>query len=428
MSNITARPTAGNRYKVVRGDSLNNIEKSAYGFIAGAIEPANPFLARRGKSLENRPYIYSGDILNIPDVTQEKQLKSDSTGKKLFNKDKEQVTLLIENIEIRYQSIRIIRTMDTAADGWIAVLDWTPGKNKEIDALFVPYTYPEARVFIGNELLISGVVYGVSPEKSNGGIKIILEGFSYTADIIDSTMPTPYEAKRITLIDRANQLLKNFGIKALLDTGIDGGGRFDRVTGDITDTVFKHLMELAAQRGLLISSTPDGNLLFTRTTDKKTIGTVESDKPGAFTYGAKFDGRLIFNQVKAIGESPGSTSKSATVTDANVPRSRFFTFVADDVTEGEIQKVAEWQRTKQYADALTIPFPVKGFYGPDGKLYRENTKLTVKAPEIFVPDGFDFLIRQVEYVIETTGKTTTLSLVPPEVYTGERIVLPWQVA
>lgn len=425
MSEITARPTPGNRYKVVPGNRLDNIEKAAYGYVTSLLEGANPFLSSRALSLENRPTIYSGDILTIPPLAAQEKLKTAAAERQLSGKAPDDLTIIIEGREIAYDSARVLRTMDTAADSCTFRIAWEPEADRELDRLLLPYSYPKAQVYIGGKLLINGLVYGIKPEVTAQGKTVDVEIFSFAADVIDSTMPEPYAANNITLQDRANQLLQHIGIAAEFEA--DDGGEFDRVTGEITDTIFTHLVSLASQRGLLISSTPEGNLLFLKTTTSAPVGTIKTGAPLQISWGANFDGRLLYNQITAIGESPGANTKSATVRDDNVPRSRFLTFKADDTTEGNIEASANWRRSKQFADALTIPFPVSGWYAPNGTLWRENTKVTIVSPEIFVPEDFTFLIRQVEYIIENSGRTATLSIVPPEVYTGERIVLPWEV-
>ena len=51
--------------------------------------------------------------------------------------------------------------------------------------------------------------------------------------------------------------------------------------------------------------------------------------------------------------------------------------------------------------------------------------MTLESPSLFVPDGFDFLIRSVEYLFSESGVTANLELVPPQVYSGEAITEPW---
>lgn len=426
MSNILPYPTAGALYIVIPGDRLDNIEKAAFGYVTGTLEGTNPQLAGRPISLENRPTIYAGDILTIPLDPNREELKTEQSKAQMAGKPDDEMTLIIGNYDVPFDSIRAIVTMDTGADSWSARIQWTPGLDKDLDAIAIPYGYPKAQLYIGNQLLITGAMYSVMPEFSKDGLSLTFEGFSFAADVIDSTMPTPFEQEDISLEDRANQILQHIGIKS--EFGSPQGGQFDRVTGEITDTIWSHLQSLAAQRGLLVNSTPEGNLLFTKTTESAPVGTIESGDPLPIGWGAKFDGRLLFNQITAIGESPGAPTKQATVTDDNVPRSRFITFKADNTIAGDLEAAANWKRSKQFADALTIPFPVSGWYAPDGTLWKENTLVTIVSPEIFVPNGFTFLIRSVEYVLENSGRTATLQIVPPNVYTGERIVLPWEVS
>lgn len=430
MSSILRRPSPGNRYIVVSGDRLDNIEKSAYGSVQNILENANIYLQNRASngniSLENRPTIYPGDVLTIPELPAIREIKTTGVERRTTGLERDQITIKLGGRTLDYESARVLVTMDTATDGWSARIQWQPGQDPELDKLLLPYTYPSAQVYIGNELVINGALYAVNPEQTTSGLTMNLEGFSFTADVIDSTMPLPYVAANITLKERADQLLRHLGLESKLDTGVDGGGSFDRVTGEVDDTIYDHLVSLASQRGLLVSSTATGNILFTRTTQSAPVGTISTGDPLPTGWGASFDGRGLYNVITALGESPGGATKQARVTDDNIPKSRFLTFRADDTTEGTIEAAAAWRRTKQFADALSIPYPVSGYYAPDGSRFRQNTKITIVSPEIFVPDGYTFLIKQVEYQSSASGQSSTLSLVPPGVYTGGDIELPWR--
>ena len=68
------------------------------------------------------------------------------------NKSKEDFTLIIEGREIKIQSGKIIRTMDTAADGWTAKMSWIPGEDKKLDRILRPYSYSKASVYLGSTL------------------------------------------------------------------------------------------------------------------------------------------------------------------------------------------------------------------------------------------------------------------------------------
>ena len=413
------KPTPGYQYKVVRNDRLNDIETAAYGSVKGLIEYANTFLSTRQTSLEGRPIIYAGDVLTIPEIPELKEI----TEKSKIDKPKDQLTLVIENKEIIVNSARVIKTMDTAAHAWAASVAWIPYQDEELDSLFKPFSYPKAQIYIGNELLITGALYTVSPSRSLSGYVVNLDGYSYAADIIDSVVTAPYEVNDTTLQDRANKLLQNAGIRAIFE--YDGGGAFKRITADKNDKIFDHLLSLAKQRGLLITTSSDGNLLFTKAkTNTESVGTIEFGKHFVSMEGS-FDGRTMYNSITAYGESPENPTKMATIIDSSIPKSRAFAFDADETTSGDIEAAAKWERSRIYAESLTIAIPVIGWFAPNGELWRENTIVSVISPGLFTKNGFNFLIKQVEFILENNGKTAILSLIPPSIYTGEEIILPW---
>lgn len=418
-----SKPTPGKQYTVIEGDTLENIALQAYGDknLWRIISQANQTTLRSG----DPNLIFPGEIILIPVIADENQRRTTLASSQLQNKAKDELTITANGNEIRVTAARLIRTMDTAADGWTCVVPWEPGVDNILDEIVKPLAYPTGACYIGSELLISGLFYGVEPTLNTDGRVVNMEGFSYTKDIIDSTLKPPYEKNKITLLQRAKDQVEHKGIKVIVDDGINTGGVFDRVTAEPTDKIFEHLSKLAAQRSVLISSTPEGNLLFTATKSGPPVGTIEENLPLGQEFKAKFDGTKLFNTYRAIGQSPGNNAKNAVASDNNIPLSRSLTFKADDTTDGDITKAAAWRRTKQLAEALSIPFPVSSWFAPNGKLWRENTFVTVVSPTLSLPDGFTFLIRRVEYVFSAQGKNAVLSLVPPQVYTGEEINNPW---
>jgi prophage tail gpP-like protein len=362
----------------------------------------------------------------------------------LGGRDPDDFTILIDGVELRnVEAARAIRTMDTAADGWTATLAWNPD-DPELSEVLKPYGYKPASVYLGGELIIDGYLYTVENELSKDGVRKNLEGWSATADVIDSTVSPPYEANKITLEKRAKDLCEPLGIGVVFNSK-DPDEPFDRVTVEPTETIFEHLNTLAAQRGLLVSSTPQGQLLFTKALTLDTVdpfapvipldflfssASIKEGEPTNLSMLARFDGRERFNTYKAIGDTPGKRKRAkkitATATDDRVPASRVLTFSADETTGGNVQAAADWRRSKQLADALTIPFPVPSWYSHvENKLWKENTPVTIESKSLHIPNGFTFMIRSVEYIYENGGTSAILNLVPPNVYTGQQIKEPW---
>ena len=410
------KPTPGKQYTIEDEATLSQVARRAYG--NGNHWPriwrANQSALRSG----DPDLIFPGEVIFIPEIA---ELQRDTPD--LANREPDELSIIVDGIEIISTASKVMRTMDTLSDGWTATLPWTPGDNPELDARIAPYAYPPARVYIGGELIISGYLYTVGSAISERGTIKNLHGFSRTADIIDSTMRPPYEESNVTLRQRAEKIVQTHGLKAVFET--DMGGQFDRVTAGELERVGEHLGKLAFQRAVLMSSTPEGNVLFwTANVKAAPVATLQEGQPPVLNFSAEFDGRKRFNAYRAISTASFGNIEGI-VKDDRVPRSRIRTFRVSDSLAGEIETAARWERNKTLAGALTIPLPIEGWLDPRGNLWEPNTKVTVISPTIHVPNGFDFLIRSVQFSETARGKNAILNIVPPQVYTKEEIVEPW---
>lgn len=419
MSNLQ-----GKNYIVVVGDTLSSIAQKAYG------DPTKwPIIWKANESSKKNDdpeIVFPGDIFFIPfDPDLERSL-IESVKTSMADKADDELTVVIGSTEIKPLSARIVKSMNDGVFGWSANIKWEPGDDLELDDNLLPIRYPKASIFIGKTLLVNGFLYGSDPRLTLQGRIKMVTGYSPMADVADSTVRPPYEENNVTLISRIKNVLSPFGISLEIKSGLDTGGPFKRVTVSETEKAFKHLTSLSAQRGVLLTSTPEGAALLTETdTESTSVGTISEGEHGAQEFSGIFDGRKVFSVFKAIGQSPGFFSKSAISKDLNIPRSRFITFVADETISGEMQKLADWKRSKQFAEAMKIILPVQGWDAPNGELWKENSKLTLISKTLHLPDGFDFQIEKVEFVLDANGKHAVLSLVPPQVFTGEQIGYPW---
>lgn len=422
-----SRPQPGSNYTIVSGDSLSSIAERAYG------DPQQwPIIYNANQTIlksTDPNIVFPGETVFIPEQPELKQLRDDLIGSS--NKDNE-LTIEINGRIIQVQSASIIRTMDTAADVWSAVIAWTPGVDEFIDKVTAPYSYAPAKARIGKDRLVTGSLFESNPTlDTNGSVKNLV-GYSATINIVDSNLrPDNYEDNNVSLKERAEKLLAPYGLRVFVDAGVTTvNEKFDRVTANPQDTIFSHLAKLAAQKKVLISSTPKGNLFLTNANILgQPVGTIEETSPSAsLSYTAKFDGRKRFQSWRITCQTPDKEDKKTGISkDLNVPIARFKNLNAANTTAGGIQETADWVRSKEFIKALEIPFPVPTWYAPNGKLWRENTTVIVKSKTIGVPNGFKFLIRQVKYEYSNSGQTAVLSLVPPQVYTGETIEEPWRL-
>jgi len=267
----------------------------------------------------------------------------------------------------------------------------------------------------------------VTPEIIKTGIQKHLEGASFTADLVDSSCSQPYEKSNINLFDRCKQQLEGTNIDVIDEAQTTGN--FFRVTANPEETIFKHLSSLAAQRSSILSNNKQGDLLITTAKiNSKPVATIEEGQPGFENFVSTFNGRELFHIYFTHGHSRKKGIKlNGQATDDNVPISRKTRINSYDSDKGDINNIAEYKKNQEYVKALSISIPTPTWYSDESKriLWEVNTIVTVKSKTLSIPDGFDFLIRQIDYEFVNHGMMSTLHLIPPQAYSNKPMILPW---
>jgi prophage tail gpP-like protein len=426
------KPVAGRPYTIVPGDNLSKIAAAAYG---NPREWRTIWKANKAKLRSGNPnLIFPGEVLWLPEQNVPVEEDEEPAPDRLEGKDLDDFTIIIEGLEVPVVDGKAFRSIDTVADGFSATIPWDPTRqterNKELIAKVKPYGYKPCECYLGGELMMTGRLYAVGASIDQNGVTLDLEGWSHTADLVDSTVRPPYEAKKVTLEQRATSLLEGFAID--LDFRLEEDEPFDKITIQPTDTIFNHLLELARQRKALVTSDAKGRLVITQAnTDGGSVYTLEEGRRPLSQATIRFDGRARFNSYTAISQSPrkkgaNASAPTATAKDDMVPAARMYRFQADDTKGEKLQEAADWERSRRLADGLKVSLPVDGWQVPGTKdLWKENTIVTLKSASLFIPDGYDFLIRSVEYSFSESGAVANLELVPPETFTGEPLKEPW---
>ncbi len=217
-----SKPTPGTQYSVQNGDTIERIAAIAYGDASRSAEiiRANPSVI-----------ISPGVVIIIPP-------DDDPTA---FTPSKEGLSLFIGGNEVPTESMRIIRSLDSMVNGWTAVIAWQPGDDPAFDKLIRPYSYAPASAFVNKSLAVAGKLYKPSPGLG-GRSQLALEGWSFAADLVDSTLKAPYESNNVTLSQRTKEVAAPFNLKVVSDLETDG--KFDRVTVTATQRGGDHLLAM----------------------------------------------------------------------------------------------------------------------------------------------------------------------------------------
>jgi prophage tail gpP-like protein len=414
-------------YTSVAGDTLRKIASKTLGtpFRWNEILEANPWLnepdRRKRQSdigIPDREALFSpGEVFVIP--SSETLIDPGYPGD-----DLEACRIVLRGPGMSYEidnaiEVSQIRFMNTMANGFSFVIPWAnPGP--DLVYLLREDGYYDAFLYIGGILEYQCVIYDWTRETTNQGLTCRVWCYSPAADAVDSRVEPPYTYTNITLQKLIeDNLTRPHSINA--EILIDEDSRFAQVQAEETDTIAGFLQRYAEQRQAFINSKPDGGSRVWRAAiDSESVGTIEEGKelPEGFKY--EYRGRARFTNYKGICETPAA-SLTAYVSDVRVPLTRKTTILIDSATtNAELRKAVTWHRNRVDAEAKKRVFPVKGLYAPNGKLWTENTIVTIVSPTMNAPDGFDFLIEGLERKWDSSGIRTQLHIADPVSFsTGE---------
>jgi prophage tail gpP-like protein len=355
---------------------------------------------------------------------------------RMRSKDPLAFTLILNGREVPVIAGHLTRSIDNVADQWTAEIPWTPGADPDLDKAVRFRSYADSRVYLGGSLQNSGRLYNVENELAKTGRTKKLEGASYTADLVDSTVSMDAMTHGIdpdspaslanpwtggSVWNFCNAILPPLGIGVKTDLGdVDAfyTKPFEQIEMQLTETYAQVITRLAFQRGMLVTSDVHGNLFLTRPDQQQQpLCTLREGDEVVTQWKLKIAGRELWNRYIVYSESGlGALELDDSEPDPNVPPSRTLAVIASLTDFGGLKQTSRFKRNQQIVKALTFSLPVTGWYTPKGALWQPNKLVTVVSETLEIPKGFTFLIKAVDFDYTKAACSAILHLIPPDAY------------
>jgi prophage tail gpP-like protein len=417
-------PVQGENYTVQPADTLTSLAIQAYGrgmlwskiYHANTLRSGDPHL------------IFPGEILYIPPEEEVKQAQVKARENRYAEKPKGSVTLTVGGREVPTIQGRFSYALDMFASLWNAEIPWRKDKDPALDAILKRGSYADSELYLGGSLVGTGRLYARENTVTPAGAGKSLEFYSKTADLVDSSLtPKWSEIAGSNLKQIAETVLTPLGFG--IDFQGDPGKAFEQIGRNGVETVAKYFQRLAAQRGFFVSCNEYAEVVFQRMAGEgaPVAGFVEGETRNALEYKAKFDDRSRFRTYLAYAQAGDGTAKiTQEVTDKAVPGIRQLVFEAPECDPDLIFDAASWAMIKTLLEAYSFSLPVVDWYSDAGDLWKPNQVVTVKSSSLDIDEAKEFIIRQVEFAWGPSGRSATLSLVPPLWVEGNELKGVWE--
>lgn len=408
MSGYTIRP----------GDTFESIARKQYGSEEyadlirsanpGAVEPLTP-----GQSLgtPTNPRAPRDNVARAPAA------------------DLDEVAIRINGQRFRFwASVRITRSIDNQDTvEFSAPFDSDAPGFRDV---FKPFSYLPADVFVGGDPLFTGTMIGVLPEVRPGEKTIRVSAYSLPGVLNDCTPPAsayPIEFNNMRLDAIAAALAKPFGVSVVFTGPV--GAPFERAAPDPSETVLAFLADLARQRGLIISSTPTGELLFQQSIEPgEPVAILAEGVSPVIEVRPAFSPQQYYSHITGLEPvNVGTDGSQYTVKNPHLAGVvRPLTFKAPDVEGADIKDAVAAKVGRMYGNMAAYSVRVDTWRDNSGALWKPNTTIKLHAPDGMVYEPYEFILRSVAFDRDAGQSSAVLDLVLPGAFSGKNPeALPW---
>jgi len=406
-------------YKTIVGDTFDLVARKKLGDdkLAGSIRAANPGIVEP---------IPVGSVLKIPPIP------GLSTAPKTFATDNEdEVQLSIDRERFRYftqirirRSIDIIDTVDFAAP-------FEPDDLKQRES-FEPFSFKDVDVNIGDDLVFTGTMLTPMTRETQTSTSITMSCYSRVGVLGDCTMPPsayPLEFRGQTLKQISEKMMEPWGFGVLFEA--DPGAIFKKVAARPTQAVLTFLADLAKQRGLIVTNSPQSNLLFWQSVEpgSPVVSLAQGNTP-LINVTPSYSPRQYYSDVTGLKQRrPGSRGSQYTVKNPHLYKSgivRPSVFVISDGKKADPKVSTDARIGRMFGNSVQYTALLDTWRDPSGKLWEPNTTLKLFYPNHQIYSSYEFLIRTVELIKDAKSQTARLTLTLPGAFSGQiPEAMPW---
>jgi len=402
-------------YKIQAGDTLEDIARRQFGdeFSAYLLKEANP-----GITADDLQEGVTLTVPKLPDLRPKlPALESNETG------------ILIDGKRFRFwESVQIVRSIDSMDT--IEFSAPMESENAAFRQAFKPLSFKSCVFVVDGAPLFTGTAISVDPTLEAGRKSVQVGGYSLPGVLNDCTAPAsvfPLEFDEADLATITDKLIRPFGLGLyILD---DIGSPFDRVACESGRKILAFLIGLAQERGLLVSSSTDGALVFQKAAEAGSpVATLRQGESPLVGATPTFNPQEFYSSV--TGVEPvlfGIEGSQYTVRNERLAGTfRPYTFTAQDTEDSDVPTLVEAKAGRMFANVASWSCKVATWRDPSGSLWAPNTTVKLQAPDAMVYQPYEFLIRSVTFKRTRDAETATLELTFPESLRGELPAsMPW---
>lgn len=282
----------------------------------------------------------------------------------------------------------------------------------------------ECRLKLDGETVVTGYVDEDPSSYDANEHTFEVSGRSLTGDLVDcSAVHSTGQWTNKTLDAIANELCADFGISVSAEVSV--GDPFKRFALQYGETVFEALDRACRMRGVLMTTSADGDLVLTSIGVNSTSTVIEYGKNvirGARSGGfvGRYSRYIVHGQMAGNDDTYAESAAhmKATVDDADIVRYRPLIVHAEcPSTVDDVNLRANWERNMRAGRSRRLTYTLDGWKDGVDRVWQPNTLVRVVDPKLEVDT--ELLVITVRLTKNGNGTQTELELGNPQAMTPE---------
>ncbi|MFE8872786.1 phage baseplate assembly protein [Acetobacter persici] len=298
-------------------------------------------------------------------------------------------------------------------------------------------------VLVGKDLVITGYVSVVETDTDSNGNLMEMEIDSLSIDLVECSAEfATYQMSSTNALAICQQVSRPRGITV---TSTQGAGNTDiqQFSVILSETAYEVMERVCRLAGCIFYDQPDGTVLLSPVGATQASGSLEEGK-NIEHISTRRSLRGRFSEVRAIIQNPVvlftppdsddyvsqmqavSDPVNAVATDPGVTRSRPLLIPVElgDADYAVAKQRVQWEVARRYGRSQVIDVVCDSWRDGSGKLWTPNTLVRIKRKSWQI--GQIWLIAEVEFLRGEDGSRAQITLMPPEAFKPEPLLLPMQ--
>lgn len=288
------------------------------------------------------------------------------------------------------------------------------------------------RLFVGNDLVITGYVDRYRPSITPTSHSITVSGRGRCQDLVDCSAIYEQGAfLNMTLPQIAKALAGYFGLT--VSHPADLNEVLPSAPLNYGETPMQIIDRIAKYEKVLVYEDPQGNLVLAHTyLGRMNSGIAEGvnvqEASCEYTMDQRFSDYYGFYQpIDVFGDVPGHFAAMQVMPpekDVGVPRKRPLVLVAEngDALQRVLKARMVWECNRRRGRSSMLRVTVDSWRDSKGHLWEPNYSVPLSLPSLHI-ESADWLIGEVTYLVDNTGGTRAeLTIMPPEAYSVVPVV------